>query len=68
MDSYAKGCMLAVAALGMFTTMAAVDIAQLPDWEPVLQPAFVGKLLGYFGTVCTAFVAGKLIPTSGERS
>lgn len=57
------GWILVAAAIGMFCNMVAIDIAQLPAWETVRDnPAFVGKLVGYLGTVLTAFAAGKLLP------
>lgn len=61
-----KGWMIFIAMLGAFTTMIAVDVAQLQAWQTAWSPAFIGKLLGYFGTIIGSFVAGKLIPSSND--
>lgn len=62
MNKTSQGWMLFIAALGMFSTMVAVDVSQINAWDSAFAPSFVGKCLGYFGTVVASFIAGKLIP------
>ncbi len=63
--SKAIGLVIFAGALGMFCTMVSVDVGQLQTWETASNPGFVGKIIGYFGTVLTAFAAGKIMP-NGE--
>tara|TARA_R110000868_G_scaffold97880_1_gene269359 strand:- start:1519 stop:1722 length:204 start_codon:yes stop_codon:yes gene_type:complete len=63
MTSTGKGWILFVAALGMMTTLMSVEVYDLMHWQEAVQPHFVAKIMVHFGTVVSAFVAGKLIPT-----
>lgn len=62
MNNHAKGWMLFIAAIGMYATMVSTDIGQLEAWKSAWEPAFVAKLIGYFGAVVGAFVGGTLVP------
>lgn len=57
------GWFLFIAALGMMAGLMGAEVSGLPDWAPIITPAFVGKALIHVSTVVAAFIGGKLIPT-----
>lgn len=66
MNQTTTGWFVFVAALGMMAGLMGTEVAQLPQWHDALTTAFVGKALGHLSVVITAFIGGKLIPTSRE--
>ena len=62
------GWTIFIAALGMMATLTAADIKDLKDWSEMFHPGFVASMLLHFGTVVAAFVAGKIIPSSGDKN
>lgn len=67
MTNKATGWTLGVAALAMMFALLAVDISQLGSWAETTTPSFVGTFLGHLAAVGTAFVGGKLIPTTNHN-
>ena len=61
------GWFLFIASLGMMAALVSNDITSLEAWESATSPAFVGKLLANVGTVITAFIGGKMIPTDKNK-
>jgi hypothetical protein len=66
MTQTSKGRLVFLAALGMMAGLLAPEVAALSAYPDALQPAFLGKLLGHFAAVVTAYVGGSLIPTKDE--
>lgn len=66
MNRSSMGWVLLIAAVGMAFGLLGAEISQLPDWRPVLQPAFVGKALAHLATVIAAYVSGQLVPTAAK--
>jgi hypothetical protein len=66
MTQTSKGRLVGLAALGMMAGLLAPEVTALGAYVELLQPAFLGKLLGHFAAVVTAYVGGSLIPTKGE--
>lgn len=58
------GWLLFIAALGMMSTLLAVDVSNFKTWTDAFAPSFIGSSLAHIGTVIAAFIGGKLIPTS----
>lgn len=61
------GWVIFASALGMMATLLSNDIRALKTWNEVFQPGFIADALAHFGTVVAAFVAGKIIPSNGDR-
>lgn len=61
------GWMIGVAALGMMLGLIGKEVAELPSWGAVANPAFVGDMFMHASVVIAAFVGGKLIPTGDEK-
>lgn len=51
-----------VAALGMMSTLMAAEVKELAHWNEILNPSFIGTLMGHFGSVIGAYIAGRLTP------
>lgn len=64
MTQTTTGWIVFIAAIGMMFGFLAVDIAQLKGWEELFTPSFIGTCMGHLAAVITAFVGGKLIPSS----
>lgn len=61
------GTLVFVAALGAALGLIGNEISALQSWDPVYQPAFIGKTLIHIGTVVGAYVGGRLIPTGDSK-
>ncbi len=67
-NNTSAGWIIFIAALGMMLGMMAIDIAQYMKWADALEPSNVGTLLGHLSSVIAAFVGGKLIPESRDKT
>lgn len=62
------GWIIFIAAMGMMATLLSGDIRSLKTWNEVFQPGFIADALAHFGTVVAAFIAGKIIPSNGDKN
>lgn len=67
MTNKQSGWMLGIASIGMMLGLMALDISKLNNWDAMSHPSFVAQLLAHVATVITAFVGGKLIPTTHDQ-
>jgi hypothetical protein len=68
MNQTTTGWVLFIAAIGVMSTLIAGDLKGLQTWSQATTPAFLSLMLAHLGTVITAFIAGKLIPTDRDPS
>ncbi len=50
----------------MMLTLISGDISKIGTWQEVSAPRFVAEAFAHIGTVITAFIGGRLIPTRDE--
>lgn len=68
MSQRTTGWVIFIAAVGMFCTLSAADMAKIATWHEVLSPSFVALQLAHLGVVIGAFVGGYLIPADRDPS
>lgn len=62
-----SGWILFIAALGMMCSLLAHDVSNLQTWNEFWTPSFIGVILAHIGAVITAFIGGRIIPSSADK-